>query len=81
MSSFKYCQSHIEDNGKCEEQCEHCKEYYRPLEEFCSVEEDIEKDKQDGGQNNRQTGGKESTKRVPEDSSGLCQIVGARVRD
>ena len=30
--SFRYCQSHIEDNGKCETQCEHCKEYYAPLE-------------------------------------------------
>jgi hypothetical protein len=30
--SFRYCQSQIEDNGKCETQCEHCKEYYAPLE-------------------------------------------------
>jgi hypothetical protein len=30
--SFRYCQSQIEDNGKCKEQCEHCKEYYAPLE-------------------------------------------------
>lgn len=29
---FKYCQSEIEDNGKCKIQCEHCKEYYKPLE-------------------------------------------------
>jgi len=32
MKNFKYCQSQIEDNGKCETQCEHCKEYYAPLE-------------------------------------------------
>lgn len=31
-STFRYCQSQIEDNGKCKEQCEHCKEYYSPLE-------------------------------------------------
>ena len=30
--SFKYCQSEIEDNGKCRIQCNHCKEYYKPLE-------------------------------------------------
>ncbi len=32
LISFKYCQSEIEDNGKCKIQCEHCKEYYKPLE-------------------------------------------------
>lgn len=32
MKNFRYCQSQIEDNGKCKEQCEHCKEYYAPLE-------------------------------------------------
>ena len=32
MKNFRYCQSQIEDNGKCETQCEHCKEYYAPLE-------------------------------------------------
>ena len=32
MKTFRYCQSQIEDNGKCETQCEHCKEYYAPLE-------------------------------------------------
>ena len=31
-NTFRYCQSQIEDNGKCETQCEHCKEYYAPLE-------------------------------------------------
>lgn len=30
--SFKYCQSEIEDNGKCSIQCNHCKKYYKPLE-------------------------------------------------
>lgn len=29
---YKYCQSEIEDNGKCNIQCEHCKEYYKTLE-------------------------------------------------
>lgn len=32
VSSSFYCQSDIEDNGICDEQCEHCKEYYKPLE-------------------------------------------------
>lgn len=32
LFSFKYCQSEIEDNEKCKLQCEHCKEYYKPLE-------------------------------------------------
>lgn len=32
LFDFKYCQSEIEDNGKCKIQCEHCKEYYKPLE-------------------------------------------------
>lgn len=30
--SFNYCQSLIEDNGKCAIQCDHCKEYNAPLE-------------------------------------------------
>lgn len=25
------CQSHIEWNGRCSNQCDHCKEYYKPL--------------------------------------------------
>jgi hypothetical protein len=29
---FNYCQSEIEDGGKCTIQCDHCKEYYAPLE-------------------------------------------------
>jgi hypothetical protein len=28
-----YCQSEIEFNKRCDVQCEHCKEYYGPLEE------------------------------------------------
>lgn len=32
LFDFKYCQSEIEDNGKCNIQCKHCKEYYKPLE-------------------------------------------------
>jgi hypothetical protein len=27
-----YCQMEIEDQDPCEEQCEHCKIYYSPLE-------------------------------------------------
>lgn len=30
--TFKYCQSHIEGETKCLTQCDHCKEYYKPLE-------------------------------------------------
>lgn len=26
-----YCQSYIEGNAKCEERCNHCIEYYKPL--------------------------------------------------
>jgi len=29
---FKYCQSQIEDRKRCKSQCNHCKEYYAPLE-------------------------------------------------
>ena len=32
VESF-YCQSQIEDNGKCDVQCNHCQEYYKPLEQ------------------------------------------------
>ena len=32
VKSF-YCQSDIEDDGKCDSQCNHCKEYYKPLEQ------------------------------------------------
>lgn len=28
-----YCQTHIEDRGICEEQCDHCKRYYKPIEQ------------------------------------------------
>jgi uncharacterized HAD superfamily protein len=27
----KYCQREIEEESKCDEQCDHCKEYYKPL--------------------------------------------------
>jgi len=30
--TFSYCQSEIEGQCKCEVQCDHCKEYYKPLE-------------------------------------------------
>lgn len=41
MNSFKYCQSQIEDNSKCKTQCEHCKEYFKPLEIMNSYENEI----------------------------------------
>lgn len=28
-----YCQSQIEGDGWCKTQCDHCKEYYKPLED------------------------------------------------
>ena len=28
-----YCQSHFEFKPICEEQCDHCKEYYKPIED------------------------------------------------
>lgn len=31
MEGYIYCQAHIEMEDKCDVQCEHCKEYYRPL--------------------------------------------------
>lgn len=33
VSRAFYCQSEIEGNRKCTHQCEHCKEYYKPLEQ------------------------------------------------
>ena len=33
VSKSFYCQSDIEMNGICNEQCDHCKEYYKPLEQ------------------------------------------------
>lgn len=33
VSRTFYCQSEIEGNRKCKNQCEHCKEYYKPLEQ------------------------------------------------
>ena len=32
-TEFNYCQNHIEGHEMCENQCDHCKEYYAPLEE------------------------------------------------
>jgi hypothetical protein len=32
LFSFKYCQSNIEDKEKCKIQCDHCKEYFKKLE-------------------------------------------------
>jgi hypothetical protein len=29
---YKYCQRKIEGKSKCKTQCDHCKEYYKPLE-------------------------------------------------
>lgn len=33
VSKSFYCQSEIETDNKCDSQCEHCKEYYKPLEQ------------------------------------------------
>lgn len=33
VSKSFYCQSEIEGDGKCDKQCNHCKEYYKPLEQ------------------------------------------------
>ena len=35
-----YCQRDIEGESKCKEQCDHCKEYYAPLENE-HINEDI----------------------------------------
>lgn len=32
VSGAFYCQRSIEDEDKCEEQCEHCRGYYAPLQ-------------------------------------------------
>ena len=32
-NKFKYCQREIENNSRCKIQCDHCTEYYKPLEE------------------------------------------------
>ena len=47
MSNFKYCQSAIGEGIKCVEQCPHCMEYYKPLEEYLGVADDIKRDKQE----------------------------------
>ena len=33
VSKLFYCQSEIETEDKCDNQCYHCKEYYKPLEQ------------------------------------------------
>jgi hypothetical protein len=33
VSRSFYCQREIEGRSKCTNQCEHCKEYYKPLEQ------------------------------------------------
>lgn len=33
VSSSFYCQREIENHTKCKTQCDHCKEYYKPLEQ------------------------------------------------
>jgi len=33
VSRAFYCQSEIEGNRQCKHQCNHCKEYYKPLEQ------------------------------------------------
>lgn len=42
-----YCQADIEMDGKCEQQCEHCRECYRPLEEYTELSPSIEADRKD----------------------------------
>ena len=32
-AKFHYCQREIEEETRCKIQCEHCKSYYKPLEE------------------------------------------------
>lgn len=32
-TQFNYCQNQIEGQRMCKIQCDHCKEYYKPLEE------------------------------------------------
>jgi hypothetical protein len=43
---FKYCKNEIEGGGKCTIQCDHCKEYYAPLEmeQPLSVNKNVEVD-------------------------------------
>lgn len=40
---FCYCQSQIEGGKYCKQQCNHCKEYYAPLEEKQKVRQVLEK--------------------------------------
>jgi hypothetical protein len=45
---FKYCKNEIEGGNKCYVQCDHCKEYYAPLEmeQPLSVNKDVEVDEE-----------------------------------
>ena len=45
---FKYCKNEIEGGNKCYVQCDHCKEYYAPLEmeQSLSVNKDVEVDEE-----------------------------------
>jgi MoaA/NifB/PqqE/SkfB family radical SAM enzyme len=38
---FYYCQLQIEQDKWCKIQCEHCKEYYKPLEEERKKDEEL----------------------------------------
>ena len=40
---FNYCQLQIEGGKYCKEQCDHCKEYFAPLEEKKKVRQLLEK--------------------------------------
>jgi hypothetical protein len=36
---FYYCQREIEGQSECKQQCNHCKEYYYPLEQERKMED------------------------------------------
>jgi hypothetical protein len=36
---FYYCQREIEGESECKQQCNHCKEYYYPLEQERKMED------------------------------------------
>lgn len=38
-TNFYYCQSKVESREKCIEQCDHCQEYYKPLENERLIED------------------------------------------
>jgi hypothetical protein len=37
-SPFYYCQRHIEGHKKCKKQCDHCYDYYKPLQDHKIIE-------------------------------------------